>query len=174
MITGGDELFRTQYCNNNPYNLDSDKNWLDWSNLEEFPAMQTFAGRLFRFRRAHPALRPADYRTDQVTWHRPDGAIANAAYLDDPAQHALAWRIDGAAYGDSARSIFVAYTGDDVPVRFILPDPAPGHAWFRWIDTGAWMEPFSNGADPGQEYRINQPNYDVEARSVAVFTEQPL
>ena len=33
MYTGGDEFYRTQYGNNNPYNLDSEKNWLNWSDL---------------------------------------------------------------------------------------------------------------------------------------------
>lgn len=174
MITGGDELFRTQHCNNNPYNLDSNENWLDWSNLDTHAMLATFAGRLMRFRRAHPALSPEDYRTDRIRWYRADGTVANAAYLDDPTQHVLAWRIDGVATGDSARSIYVAYTGDDVPVRLTLPAAAAGHAWFRWFDTGAWMEPYGNGADPGQEYRMNGATYDLEARALAVFVEQQL
>ena len=38
MFTGGDEMYRTQFGNNNPYNLDSDKNYLDWEEAERFPA----------------------------------------------------------------------------------------------------------------------------------------
>jgi hypothetical protein len=34
MITGGDEMYRTQHGNNNVYNLDSDKNWLNWSDQQ--------------------------------------------------------------------------------------------------------------------------------------------
>ena len=31
MITGGDEALRTQFGNNNAYNLDSSANWLFWT-----------------------------------------------------------------------------------------------------------------------------------------------
>lgn len=31
MMTGGDEFMRTINCNNNPYNLDSSANWLNYT-----------------------------------------------------------------------------------------------------------------------------------------------
>ena len=34
MITGGDEMGRTLFGNNNPYNLDSPVNWLNWKDKD--------------------------------------------------------------------------------------------------------------------------------------------
>jgi isoamylase len=36
MITGGDEMYRSQFGNNNAYNVDTDKNYLDYSNAQTF------------------------------------------------------------------------------------------------------------------------------------------
>jgi len=52
MFTGGDEMYRTQYGNNNPYNLDSEKNHLDWSDAERFPLFFNYTRKLIAFRRA--------------------------------------------------------------------------------------------------------------------------
>src|SRR6185312_9473861 len=61
MITGGDEMLRTQYGNNNPYNLDSDKNWLNYADAMAFPNFFNYSRKLMAFRNAHSALRPGDF-----------------------------------------------------------------------------------------------------------------
>lgn len=172
MILGGDEMFRTQYCNNNTYNLDSDKNWLDWSLLEARPHLHTFARRIINFRRDHPALRNASYLVDEVQWLLPSGAPVDGPYMDDPANHAVAWRLDGAALQDSARSILVAYNGGNPTVRFHLPAAADGFAWYRVADTAAWMEPYSNIDPAGQELLMQGSIYDLDGRSLALFIER--
>lgn len=91
------------------------------------PALLTFARRLIRFRRDHPALRSGRYLNDEVSWHRADGSPADAAYLDDPDQQFLAWRLDGTALDDPARSIYVAYNGGNADGRLPL-QTAPGIA----------------------------------------------
>ncbi|HUQ07211.1 MAG TPA: alpha-amylase family glycosyl hydrolase, partial [Kofleriaceae bacterium] len=65
MIVGGDEVLRSQRCNNNPYNLDSVATWHDPAAAAREAAFLTFTSRLLAFRAAHPALR-------RRTWH--DGA----------------------------------------------------------------------------------------------------
>ena len=86
MITGGDERYRTLICNNNPYNLDSPGNWLDWSAPPS--SIFNFARSLMRFRLAHPALRPSVYRPNDdadnnglptIAWFRDDGGPAGAS-----------------------------------------------------------------------------------------------
>jgi isoamylase len=172
MITGGDEMLRSQRCNNNPYNVDSPAMWLDWAGLAEQAAFVTFTRRLLAFRHAHRALRPAGWAEGAaIVWRTPDGAAAPAAYLDDPGAHALAWRIPGAP-GDPARSIYVAYNGGAGAAAFTLPAPAVGAAWWRVADTAAWMEPQGNAHAPGAEYRMNGARYDVAARALALFVER--
>ena len=153
MITGGDELARTLHCNNNPYNLDSPANWLDYTSQGD--ALWTFAQRLFHYRTAHPELRPADFTGYQ--WYDASGAPAAAAYLDDATKPVLAWRI-GATY--------VAYNRSPNAVTITLP---AGPTWYRVADTGAWMEPQANSSDPGSEYMMHQAQYTLAARSAALF-----
>src|SRR6185503_9405398 len=85
MMTGGDELLRSQRCNNNPYNLDSVATWIDWAALEADGAgFRAFVQGMLAFRAGHPALRPSYYRTgDQIRWYEPDGTLADGGYLGD-------------------------------------------------------------------------------------------
>ncbi len=169
MITGGDERYRTQHCNNNPYNLDSIANWLDWSESEDAVAMHAFATRLIQFRHAHPALRPTHYLTTEVTWLRPDGEVADPAFLDSDVEHAMAWQLDGAALDDPTPGLLVLYNGNAASTRFALPAPPEGLGWHRIFDTGTWFEPQHNHDPVGMEHRMQGRNYDVEARSVVAF-----
>ncbi len=58
MITGGDEHLRSLKCNNNPYNLDSIGNWLNYDFSQDQANFHDFARRMIAFRNSHPALRP--------------------------------------------------------------------------------------------------------------------
>jgi glycogen operon protein len=59
MMTGGDEFLRTQFGNNNVYNLDSSSNWLNYSWSTDQTNFRTHTQRLVAFRKAHPALHGA-------------------------------------------------------------------------------------------------------------------
>jgi glycogen operon protein len=159
MMTGGDEMLRSQRCNNNPYNLDSTATWLDWGALTERAAFVTFTQRLLAFRRAHPALRPDDWWSDDdVTWIGTDGLVLPDEFFDDPGAHFLGWRV-----GD----IYVAYNGAPQALTVTLP---PGTAWRRAADTAAAMEPDANFRAPGAEDAAG-PHYTMAARSLAIFVQ---
>ncbi|MBA3461600.1 MAG: glycogen-debranching protein [Deltaproteobacteria bacterium] len=167
MITGGDELGRSTRCNNNPYNLDSPVSWLDWSKQD--PALWTFAQRLFAFRTAHAALRPTRWRSSsEVTWLDGFAGVAAGGYMDDATKAVLAWKLDGAAFGDIAAAIYVAYNRGAAGVTVTLPAPPAGLAWYRSADTGPGLEP-NNFAAAGSEYRMQQAQYGLGARSLAIF-----
>jgi isoamylase len=181
MITGGDEMYRTQYGNNNAYNLDSDKNWLDFGNQSTFADFADFSRRLMTFRGNHPALRPANFfhgadgngnGIKDMTWYRDDGREADGGYMDNGSNHFLAWRVDGEEGGDSVRSIYVAYNGWSGTVTAHLPAPAPGKAWYRAGDTAAWDEKRGNFTDDGGEELLTGSTYDVNGRSVLVLIER--
>jgi glycogen operon protein len=168
MIVGGDERLRSQRCNNNAYNLDSPGTWLDWSMPE--PGFTTFTRRLFAFRRTHPALRYQDWiEPAQVSWRDAGGNVASGAYMDDASKPVLAWRLDGTALGDPSPAIYVIYNRGAQPVVTLLPTPPAGTSWYRVADTGAWMEPQGNFAEPGAEARMGQARYDLVARSLVLF-----
>nr|AYM52855.1 isoamylase [Myxococcaceae bacterium MCy9487] len=150
MLTGGDEFLRSQNCNNNAYNLDSNKNWLSYVWSEEQSNFRLFAKNLIAFRNAHPALRPANFYNatdtnqnvmEQHRWFKPNGTVADSAYFDDADNHALAYRIDATEFvGESVGAIYVAYNGWSENVSFTLPWPGTGRQWYRVTDTCTWIE----------------------------------
>jgi glycogen operon protein len=180
MLTGGDEALRTQFGNNNAYNLDSSANWLNWAPDTNASNHQTFTTRLIAFRKAHPALRPAGFYSsvdnnanvmEQLRWFKPDGAVADAAYFNSPSNHALAWRMDGSELGDTASALYVAYNGWSGTVNFSLPWPGYGKAWYRVMDTATWNEGSNTVVLPGSEAWIGGEgtSYGVEGRSLLLL-----
>ena len=79
MITGGDEIARTQGGNNNGWCQDNEISWLDWENADD--DLRAFTQRLIELRRTEPVFRRSEFlqgdRTDSgvadVGWLRPDG-----------------------------------------------------------------------------------------------------
>jgi glycogen operon protein len=57
MLVAGDERWRTQRGNNNPYVQDNAVSWLDWAASEESEDMLALARRLLALRRSAPVLR---------------------------------------------------------------------------------------------------------------------
>ena len=168
MFTGGDEFLRTQYCNNNVYNLDSSANWLNYSLNTDQTNFKTFAQRLIAFRKAHPALRPANFFSgvdnngnvmEQMRWFQPNGAVADSTYMGNGGNHSLAFRIDGSEFGDTASAIYVAYNGWSSAVNFSLPWPGTGKSWYRVTDTCPWAEGSGQVALPGSEAFIGGEGY---------------
>ncbi|MEI2455261.1 isoamylase [Lysobacter firmicutimachus] len=180
MITGGDEALRTQFGNNNSYNLDSPANWLYWTRSAIEADHETYTRRLIAFRKAHPALRPSAFYSgadnngnvmEQLRWFKPDGAQADAAYFNAADNHAIAWRIDGTEFADPASAIYVAYNGWSGPVNFVLPWPGNGKQWYRVTDTATWNEGPNTVALPGAETAIGGENttYGLQSRSLLLL-----
>jgi isoamylase len=182
MLNGGDEMYRTQYGNNNAYDLDTVKNYLDYSNIGTFPNFFHYTTKLMAFRDAHPALRPADFfkgvdsngnGLKDITWLQNNGQEADTSYMTNPNNHFLAYRIDGTEVsGESAASIYVAYNGWSDWVTATLPANLPGKQWYRVADTAAWMESRDNFNAPGQEELLTSANYALAARSVLLLIEK--
>lgn len=168
MIVGGDEALRTMNCNNNPYNLDSSANWLGWTRTTDQNNFQAFSKAMMAFRKAHPALRPANFYSsvdnngnvmEQLRWFKPDGGVADAAYFNNSANHAIAWRIDGSELGDPASAIYVAHNAWSAQVNFSLPWPGAGKTWYRVTDTCPWAEGPAQVRAPGTEELVGGENF---------------
>ncbi|PKM16596.1 MAG: glycogen debranching enzyme [Gammaproteobacteria bacterium HGW-Gammaproteobacteria-1] len=180
MITGGDEVLRTLFGNNNPFNLDSAANWLFWTRSTIEANHEIFSKRLIAFRKAHPALRPANFYSgvdnngnvmEQLRWFKPDGNQADSVYFTNTGNHAIAWRIDGSEFGDSASAIYVAYNGWSSLVNFSLPWPGTGKNWYRVTDTAPWNEGANTVVNPGSEAFIGGEHtvYGVQPRSLLLL-----
>lgn len=180
MFTGGDETLRSQQCNNNTYNLDSVGNWLNPSVSTDQANFRNFAQRLLAFKKAHPALRPANFYAgndtngnvmEQLRWFKPDGTVADTAYFTNADNHALAWRIDGSEFGDSASAIYIAWNGWSGAVNFTLPWPGAGKSWYRVTDTATWADGPDTFATPGGEPPIGGEYtvYGLQERSLLIL-----
>ncbi|MEW6734427.1 MAG: isoamylase, partial [Acidobacteriota bacterium] len=180
MIVGGDEYLRSLNGNNNPYNLDSSINWLNYSWSTDQTNFNTFAQRLMAFRKAHTALRPVNFYSavdnngnvmEQLRWFKPDGAVADAGYFDNSNNHAIGFRIDGSEFGDSASAIYIAYNGWSGDVNFTLPWPGNGKNWYRVMDTSNWNEGGNTVVVPGSEAFIGgeYTNYLLRGRAVLLL-----
>jgi glycogen operon protein len=82
MISGGDELSRTQAGNNNAYCQDNELSWYDWDLTPAAAEFLDFAQRVVRYRKRHPNFhRYAFYDDDpearhpdkNIMWFRADG-----------------------------------------------------------------------------------------------------
>jgi glycogen operon protein len=181
MLTGGDEFLRTQQCNNNPYNLDSPGNWLDWQFAEEHQAFTTFVRRLLAFRASEPSLttglwtegvdRDGDGLAD-ITWYGSDGDQPDAEFWDDSSVRLLAWRLDADESLDGSRSVYVAWNRSSELRTLRLPQTAPDTSWYRVADTASWLEVENNAYEVGDEPRMPGNTYDVHAGSVLVLVER--
>ena len=92
MISGGDELSRTQDGNNNGYCQDSDLSWYHWDLDERAAEFLDFVKRVNQYRQRHPNLhRHAFYDHDpdaihpdkNIVWYRADGKRMEAKDWDD-------------------------------------------------------------------------------------------
>jgi glycogen operon protein len=135
---------------------------------------------MIAFRKAHPALRPAGFYSsvdnngnvmEQLRWFKPDGAVADAAYFNDSANHAIAWRIDGSEFADPASAIYVAHNAWSAQVNFTLPWPGSGKTWYRVTDSCTWAEGAGQVRTPGAEDLIGGENtvYGVCGRGTLVL-----
>jgi isoamylase len=97
----------------------------------------------------------------------------DAAYLNDPGNHFLAYRIDSTeSAGESLVSIYVAYNGWSDWVTANLPANLPGKHWFRVADTADWMESQDNFNAPEREELLTSNSYALAGRSVLLLIEK--
>lgn len=152
LMTGGDEDLRSLRCNNNPYDVDSVANWLNYNWSSDQTNFNSFVKGMIAFRKGHAALRPIQfYSSAQLAWWTPAGAAADANYFNNSTNHAIAYQFHGSQLGDSSASIYVAYNGWSGSVNFTLPSPGNGLNWYRVTDTCGWAEGPNQVRAPGAE-----------------------
>ena len=133
MISGGDELGRSQSGNNNAYCQDSPLSWTPWPDGSGDASMLLFAERAAGVRRRHASFRRERHlTTHDVTWLTASGkAIADADW------HRQDLRTFGMWLGsDSAHSLLVYFNATTESVRVTLPS-APGWTVALNSDDGA-------------------------------------
>jgi glycogen operon protein len=176
MISGGDEVGRTQRGNNNGYCQDSTLTWTPWGVSEEEQQFYRFVQQLLALRASQPVLQRRTFLGGRrpgaadVLWLRPDGQEMGDSDWNDAERRALGVLLDGDAIpetdahgrpivGDTLLILLNAGSND---VRFVMPR-RKGAYWERIVDT----------ADPqGRPQRIESGSLcRMIGRSAAVFKQ---
>jgi glycogen operon protein len=152
MLCAGDELWRTQGGNNNPYCLDDETSWLDWTATAPAQDMLAFARKLTALRAGSPALRQPEFfdgrpsttgRPDLV-WLAPDGTPMTSADWFDEGRRTIGMWIDGSTslsrdrggelVPDDSWLLLLHAGAEEAPVT--LPGPEFGEKFVPVLDTG--------------------------------------
>jgi len=150
MLSGGDEIGRTQQGNNNAYCQDNEISWYDWEQRDE--RLLAFTRRLIRLRREHPALhrqkffsgrpiRGTDVR--DILWLRHDGEPMSDEDWRNPHTQSLALSLAGNGLTETDRQgqritddhLLLVLSASPVPMEFTLPAVAQCRTWELLVDT---------------------------------------
>lgn len=178
MISGGDELGRTQQGNNNAYCQDNRISWYDWvlnGGKSEFLA---FVRHMLRLRRQHPVLRRRRFfhgrpirgqGIKDLAWFSPDGKEMNEDAWNAHFVRCLGFRLVGTAIDEldengnpvEDETLFIMLNAHHESLRFILPKQAAGEVWERILDTSQ--------SDWKRTMRLRDHSCSIQGRTVAVF-----
>jgi isoamylase len=153
MISGGDEISRTQYGNNNAYCQDNEISWYHWDLDSEKAALRDFTRRMIKLRDDHPVFRrttffagePDEDGLADVFWFRPDGRRMTRREWDTTGNGRLGVFINGNAirtvtpYAEPVRddSFVVLFNAHHEPTTFVMPTRRFGRRWRVEVSTAA-------------------------------------
>src|SRR5436853_2951691 len=152
MISGGDEMGRTQRGNNNAYCHDDEMSWTSWTLDPDQKAFLDFTRKLVRFRRAQPTLTRRKYfqgrairgaEVKDIYWLDPSGREMTDIAWNAPFVRSLGVLMVGNAIDDidergrlvSGDTLLILLNAHFECVPFVLPAVERGHEWVRHLDT---------------------------------------
>jgi isoamylase len=178
MISGGDELGRTQGGNNNAYCQDTEISWTPWDNTPERRDFLDFTRRLIRIWKDHPVLRRRKFFQGRrirgadvldIAWLNPSGREMADDTWSSPDVRCLGVRLNGDAIDEvderGARivgnTLLLLLNAADQPIAFTLPQTAEEERWETLMDTS---DPWA----PSRRLRAGG-RYELLPRSMAVL-----
>jgi glycogen operon protein len=174
MLSGGDELGRTQLGNNNGYCQDSTLSWTPWDGSPEEAQFSDFVRRLLELRASQPVLRRRKFLSGRrsvspdVLWLRSDGEEMTDADWANGEGRTLGVLLDGDAILETdARggrivgdTLLILLNAGAIDLPVVLTKKK-GPRWERLLDTAAPDGP-ALSLDRGATFVL-------VARSAAVF-----
>ncbi|WP_156753486.1 glycogen debranching protein GlgX [Actinokineospora pegani] len=152
MLVAGDERWRTQHGNNNPYCLDNQTSWVDWTSDHRADDLLAYTRRLTALRADSPALRQPQFFDGRPTrsgepdlvWFRPTGETMQAEDWFDDSTRTLGMWIDGSECLSRNRDgelvaddswLLLLHAGQE-PVEVTLPSNRYGSRFIPVLDSG--------------------------------------
>jgi glycogen operon protein len=182
MLSGGDEMMRTQRGNNNAYCQDNEISWTPWTLTADQRDMLAFARRMIAIWRTQPVLRrrrffqgrpirgigvkdicwlnKAGREMTDADWNAPEARHLGVLLAGDAIEErdALGRRITG-------DTLLVLFNADPAPAEFALPPGGSAGVWELVVDTA---RPALTAAE------AEGGAYGLEARSMAVLRLKPV
>jgi glycogen operon protein len=177
MLSGGDEMGRTQQGNNNAYCQDNETSWTDWNLDEDRQRLLEFTRRLIAIRRSQPVLQRRRFfqgrairgvAVKDIMWFQPDGQEMRDDTWNSPTL-ALGVVLAGDATGEIDRrgrpiigdTLLFLLNAHHAPQTFRMPAVASRQWWQRMFDTVDPDLPFDLYRSGGE--------YLLQGRSMAAF-----
>jgi glycogen operon protein len=178
MISGGDEVGRTQKGNNNAYCQDNEISWTSWDLTPEQREFLEFTIGLIQLRRTQPVLRRRRFFRGQVVrgaevqdiaWLEPSGREMTDESWNAGFVRSLGVRLDGNAIDEvdergrpiSGDTLLVLINGHHETIPFTLPVESEDGEWLPLVDTTV-------GRPPERRFRGGR-RYPLKGRSLALF-----
>jgi glycogen operon protein len=179
MISGGDEVARTQHGNNNAYCHDTELSWTPWAITPDQRSFLEFVKQVVWLRRREPVLRRRRFFQGRglrgagikdVAWLDPAGREMTDREWQSPDARALGALLSGSAIQElDARgqpiqgdTLLVLLNASDKPLAFQLPSDSPPPVWLPVLDTAR-----DHGSMPLLDEEST--SYSLEPRSLAVL-----
>jgi isoamylase len=150
MISGGDEIGRTQRGNNNAYCQDNELSWHDWKDVDE--ALLFFTRGLIQLRQRHRIFhrrrwfqgRPLHGSgVKDIAWFTPQAKEMSEEDWKAGFAKSLGVFLNGESittpdmFGERVvdDSFYVIFNAHHEPLSFTLPDSSYAQAWLKAVDT---------------------------------------
>jgi isoamylase len=181
MISGGDELSRTQQGNNNGYCQDNELSWYPWELGKEEKQFLEFVKRIVAIRKSQLVFLRRNFfqgrpirgtETKDIAWLAPDGNEMADKDWENPSARSLGVLLGGEALNEidemgrpiRGETLLLLLNSGTEEVSFVLPSHNEGGHWRLMLDTTA-EEPVPERRgfrEPGTAYPLGD-------RSVALF-----
>ncbi len=169
MISGGDEVARTQQGNNNCYCQDNELSWYDWNLDQRKIMLLDFTRKLVHLRLAHPNLHRRKFFQDRevrkqgggvlytvkdAAWFNTDGNEVSDEAWSAEWTRAIALMLNGQTLqmmDEEGRwimddSFLILVNAASEGVEFTLPASPSGNSWMEIINTENIADPFAKTA----------------------------
>ena len=176
MLSGGDEIGRTQGGNNNGYCHDSELSWHDWEAVDH--ELLEWVQRVVAFRQVRPVFRRRRWfwdrsirGIDDIEWFRPDGGEMSDDDWETGHARAVGVFINGDTiqatdrYGERIvdDSFLVLFNASEHDLDWIMPATRWGARWVVDLDS----------ADPAAG-TLEQPSRFLDAESATTITNRSI
>jgi glycogen operon protein len=179
MISGGDEMGRTQGGNNNAYCQDNEISWTNWELSRADRDLLEFTQRLIRIWKDHPVLRRRKFFQGRrirgaevldIAWLDSSGREMTDEVWNSPNVQCLGVRLNGDAIDEVDErgerivgdTLLLLLNAASDPVPFVLPPTSPLERWETLIDTA---DPWTSS---GRRLRTGD-RYQLSSHSMAAL-----